>query len=243
MRKAAPPRRVWSLWRQYGRDTQRPLYCLIFLLPLITAYELGALILRPAVWPERQLVAHSLIQRLLGWFGATGFWLPAVVLLATLLIWQLARGYPWRVHAWVLLLMPVESVILTAPLFALGQVLLQAGTVPRGLALWQETVLALGAGIYEELVFRFYLMGSLAWLLERGLHVSRKIGTPVVIVLSAVLFAVCHFTPIGREPFAWMHVLLLLLAGAYLGLIFMRRGLGVAVGCHVAYNLLPYLLR
>jgi membrane protease YdiL (CAAX protease family) len=243
MRRAAAPPRARPFWKQYARDTQRPLYCLLFLFPLVATYELGALILRPAVWPDRQLVAHSLIQKLLGWFGASGFWVPAVVLLATLLLWHVLAGHPWRIRWWVLPLMVAESVALTVPLFVLGHALLRAGPGSPAGVLQQEIVLALGAGIYEELVFRFYLILGLLWLLERALRVPKKAARPLVIVLSAGLFAICHFAPIGRELFGWKHFVLLVGAGVYLALLFRQRGLGVAAGCHVAFNLIPYVWR
>ena len=236
--KNAPPPCL-SHRRQYDQASQQPLYCLLFLFPLVATHEFGTLLLQPALWPERQLVAFSLIQRLLSWIGASGSWLPAAALLLTLLIWHLLRRHPWRIHGWVFPLMILESLLLTVPLFALGRVMMQAGTAPDSLNLREQIILALGAGIYEELVFRLYLIVGLLRLLESGLRLPKKISNPVAIALSALVFAVCHFSPIGGEPFAWQHFLMLVLAGAYLALIFLRRGLGVVTGCHVAFNLIP----
>ena len=241
LRKPAPPARVQPIWRQYYDNTQRPLYCLLFLFPLVATHEFGALLLRPVVWPERQLVAYRVIEKLLAWFGASGFWLPAVVLLLTLLIWHVLCRDPWRIRGWVLLLMVIESVVLTAPLLVLGRVMMQAGAEPIGPDLREQIVLALGAGIYEELVFRLYLIAGLTLLFESVLRAKKDHGLRLALVLSAMAFAVCHFAPIGSAPFAWRHFLLLLVAGAYLGLIFVRRGLGVAAGCHAAFNLIPLL--
>ena len=238
--KNAPPPRL-SHRRQYDQASQQPLYCLLFLLPVVATHEFGMLLLRPSLWPERQLVAFSLIQRLLSWIGASGSWLPAAVLLLTLLIWHLLRRHPWRIYGWVFPLMILESLLLTVPLFAMGQVMMQANTAPAVpvLNMREQIVLALGAGIYEELVFRLYLIGGLLHLLKNGLRLPKKISNSVAIALSALLFAGCHFSPIGGEPFAWQHFLMLVLAGAYLALIFLRRGLGVVTGCHVAFNLIP----
>ena len=41
------PRRVGTVWTEYRDATRQPLYCLLLLLPLVGAYELGALLLRP----------------------------------------------------------------------------------------------------------------------------------------------------------------------------------------------------
>ncbi|MFH1747333.1 MAG: CPBP family intramembrane glutamic endopeptidase [Planctomycetota bacterium] len=234
---------VQPIWRQYYQDAQRPLYCLLFLFPLVATYEFGAMILRPVAWPERQLLAHSLIQKLLGWFGATGFWLPAVALLLTLFIWHILSRHAWRIHGWVLPLMVVESVLLTAPLFVLGEVMTQvtSTSAPAGGDIRQQLILVLGAGIYEELVFRLYLIAGLAWLLESVLRVSRKTAMLLVVALSAMIFAGCHFTPVGSELFSWQRFMLLVLAGSYLAVVFIQRGLGVAAGCHAAFNIIPLL--
>jgi hypothetical protein len=232
--------RAQSLWRQYVEETRRPLYCLLFLFPLVATYEFGALILRPTTWPGRQLVAHSLILKMLGWLGGSGFWLPAIVLLLTLLIWHVLERHPWRIHGWVLPLMAIESVLLTAPLFVLGQVILTA-TAPAQGDLREPIVLALGAGVYEELVFRLYQIAALTLLLENVLRTPRRVCRPLVIVISAIVFALCHFEPIGSAPYSWRHFTLLVLGGAYLALVFVGRGLGVAAGCHAAKNLIPLL--
>src|SRR5256885_11094080 len=89
----------------YWESTQEPLYSLIFLLPFIATYEVGAILLRPFLAPQRQLVAKRLIEGLLGWFGASAVWLPGAALLATLLAWHIFSRRKWQVRAWGLLLM------------------------------------------------------------------------------------------------------------------------------------------
>jgi len=233
------------LWRVYKVEAPQPLYCLLFLFPLVATYEFGTLLLPPVTWPERQLVAQSLVQKLLSWFGAGGMWLPGVALLLTLLIWHILARHSWRVRLWVLPVMALESIVLTVPLYVLGQVMmLQAGQGGAGgvLALREHVILALGAGIYEELVFRLYLIAGLSRLLESGLRVARRVSVPVVVALSAVLFALCHFAPIGSAAFDGRHFVQLALAGVYLAIVFLWRGLGIAAGCHAAYNLVPVWL-
>lgn len=231
-------RKPTSAWHAYVEDAQRPLYCLLFLFPLVAAYEFGALLLRPVSCPGRQLVAHSLIQNLLGWFGASGTLLPALALLATLLVWHLLSGQGWRVRGWVLPLMACESVVLIVPLFVLGRLLLAAPSSAANLAdLRQQMVMALGAGLYEELVFRLGVVCAVLWLFENGLRIRNAAGPCTAVVVSAAVFAACHFQPIGIEPFELAQFLQLTAAGAYLAVIFLLRGLGITAGCHAAYNL------
>ena len=221
----------------YWAATRQPLYCLLFLFPLVATYEFGTLIINPGGLSQPHLVAYGLIRGLLAWLGASGFWLPGVVLLLTLLIWHILGRDSWQIRGWVLPLMLAESVALALPLFALNQVMLTAGqTQNAGLAL--QIMVALGAGVYEELVFRLYLITGLTLLLVHLLRVPKRISLWLVIGSAAAIFALCHVQPIGAEPFAWPSFLMRLAAGVYRSLIFIARGLGVATGCHAAYNLI-----
>jgi membrane protease YdiL (CAAX protease family) len=105
-----------------------------------------------------------------------------------------------------------------------------------------QMVLVLGAGIYEELVFRLYLVSGLAWLLKGVCRVPKRAALPAAVVLAALIFAACHLRPIGADTFEWPQFLALTVAGGYLAVVFVVRGLGVATGCHVAYNLVALAL-
>lgn len=229
-----------ALARLYWRSTPQPLYCLLFLLPLIAAYEFGSLMLRPHVWPERQLVAQNLLHNMLGWFGLTGLLLPGVLLLVTLLVWHGLSRHDWHVRAWALPLMAGESLLLTIPLFLLNGALLAgrraAGEdwAPRNV----QIITALGAGIYEEMVFRLLLIAGLLLIFHEALKLSRPAARGLAVGLASLAFAACHFAPIGANEFAWPNFLVLVLDGAFLSLVYLWRGLGVAVGCHAGYNVI-----
>jgi len=224
----------------YWQAARQPLCCLVFLAPLVVGYEMGALMLRPEVWPEQRLVAQRFIQQLAAWFGADAFWIPGAALVATLFIWHSLSRASWRLCGWTLLMMIAESLILALPLLVMGKLLQQAAAGGDD-ACHVQLILALGAGIYEELVFRFYLISGLIALLAAGFKMSRNSATFVAASLAALLFAACHFTPIGSESLNWPLFLMFAAAGGYLSLVFVLRGLGVATGCHVVFNLITLL--
>ena len=239
-RKAAP------LARRYRDAARQPVACLAFLLPLAAAYELGVLLLRSEIGPQQRLVAQWLIERLIAWLGPEGAWVPGAALLVTLLLWQLWNKSSWRLRARVPLLMILESLLLALPLFVLGELLQQdarTGAGPPAVErLRVQLLLALGAGIFEELCFRFYLVGGLTHLLAGACRVSRRAAVPIAVVLASLIFAACHFEPVGLRAFEWPLFLVLTAAGGYLSVIFIARGLGIATGCHVAYNLVMLIL-
>lgn len=223
----------------YTDATRQPLYCLAFLFPLIAVYEFGAMMLRPMASPERLLLAPSFINDALAWFGAVGPWVPGAALLATLLSWHLLSGHNWQLRAWVPLLMLAESVALALPLIVLSDLMMQAGALPP--LSKTRIVTAIGAAIYEEALFRFALVSALLAILVDLARVPRMTASIIAGTLAALIFAAMHCRPLGSEPFAWAPFILRTLAGGYLALLFMARGLGVCTGAHAAYNVITLL--
>lgn len=237
------PRLTWpawlsspAFWARYLAQSRRPLTSLLFLLPLLAFYEIGTLLLHSGL-PQQRLLAHNLIVAAFGWIGVSGFWLPGVLLIAALLISHRLRRERWRVPPEVLPLMLVESVVLVLPLLAMNMVLLIAAVGGPGSAVGR-VVVSMGAAVYEELVFRYFLVGGLIWLATRVWKFRWQQAAWVVVPLAALMFAQCHFEPVGGERYATLPYLLRFLAGIYLGIVFIGRGLGVTTGCHAAYNLL-----
>jgi len=229
------PVRLRKRWQRYALEARRPLHCLLLLAPLAVAYECGLSWLTDARTPGRNLLAHGLIEGLLAWVGLVGRWVPPAVLIVSLLVWHRLRHDGWRVRWWVPLVMPAEGLALAIPLLALSA-LFAAPPLAHPVA-------ALGAGIYEELVFRLLLISGLNWLLVEVLQRARSTALGLAVVLAALTFALCHFLPLGSGAFAWKSFGFRLVAGLYLSMVFLERGLGVSSSCHVAYNLLLLWLR
>ncbi|NLW51348.1 MAG: CPBP family intramembrane metalloprotease [Candidatus Brocadiaceae bacterium] len=98
--------------------------------------------------------------------------------------------------------------------------------------------LALGAGVYEELVFRLLLVGGGSLLLCRVFLWSRAPSLAVMLAASSVLFAAAHHVgPLG-EPLESYRFLYRTVCGLALGVVFTTRGFGVAAWTHSAYNAL-----
>ena len=97
---------------------------------------------------------------------------------------------------------------------------------------------AIGAGIYEEALFRFILMGGMIVVLHYWMRAPIRWTVPIAALLSAGLFSYAHHAAsgIGSEPWHWGHFLLRGLLGALLGAIFWVRGLGIVVYTHALYN-------
>ena len=223
----------------YLAVSSRPLMSLVFLLPFILLYEIGTrLLLTDPVHGTQDIVAFTLLQRFFAWFGATGRHLPAFAVVAILLAWHLARKDRWSVSLPTLLGMAVESIALAVPLIVFALVLARyvALGTPPGMSIGETLVLSLGAGVYEELVFRLMLCTGLAIVLRNCLKLSVRTSLLLLVVVSATLFSAYHY--LGHEVFSWRIFVFRLGAGVYFALLFLTRGFGITAGSHMAYDVL-----
>lgn len=111
-----------------------------------------------------------------------------------------------------------------------------------------DIVTGIGAGIYEELVFRLILICLLMLVLEDLLGMSHLRSIILAVVISAALFSAHHhvFFVNGRfgagEVFSLGRFMFRTLAGVYFAVLFAVRGFGIAAGTHAFYNIIAAVL-
>ncbi len=225
--------------------THRPLHCLVFIAPLMVLFHVGTL------WYGRaRLLAPQDLGRLLGWLGGAGWFLPPAMVVAVLLGQQAFRREPWHVNGVVISGMMGESIAFIVPLIVLSHVTGRflaaaalAGANPD--TVLRRLLVAMGAGVYEEFLFRLLLVSLLLMLLVDIFQLPKKWMALLAVAVSGVLFSLYHFSAAqltGKAEFPWSVFTFRALAGVYLGALFVFRGFGVAVGTHTFYNLYALLL-
>ncbi|MFH1110672.1 MAG: CPBP family intramembrane glutamic endopeptidase [Planctomycetota bacterium] len=215
----------------------RPLDALVFLLPLIVFYEVASLA------RQDRVIAFDFLRRFFELFGQVGMWAPGLAVIVILLATHVAAGDKWVVHWNRVGWMYVESVALSVPLLLLNWAVPLVSTTGNSSSLLDRLALGIGAGVYEELVFRLILISVVVMI---GVDLLRRDRAPVAVaavILSSLAFAAHHHRPIGAEPFELVRFLFRTMAGVYLAAIFWFRGYGPAAGCHAAYNVALVLLR
>ena len=242
----------------YWVRSSRPLASLFFLAPLLVAYEMGVMIYATDYQHgvAQHIYARTLMVEFFAWFGIHVPFLTALILVVLLLSWHFVRRNPWDFEPGIYLVMAAEAAILAVPLLLVmilaerqlhPAIALQAvgGTAGRAVmpvnyrtALF---VLSIGAGIYEELLFRVVAIAALHWLLVDVIELSEVWGATAAIGASAVLFALYHFA--GPTPFSLAGCLLYTLGGFYLAAVYILRGFGIAAGTHAMYDILVEVLR
>ena len=102
-------------------------------------------------------------------------------------------------------------------------------------SLLADIVTGIGAGIYEELVFRLILMSVLIILFQNTLGFERKTSIMISVLLSAGLFSAHHHISV---PLNWVEFGFRTAAGIYFAALFGIRGFGIAAGTHAFYDII-----
>jgi hypothetical protein len=244
---------ITSSISSYWDATRAPRYSLTFAFPLLVVYELLAFALShgevSGVRNGADVLLKSLFVALGGRYGLALF---GVVLIGggAALAWRDAQrsgGIRPRYLTWML----VESVgyalvfgmvagtltVLLLPHLALVAGVRETGSAwPSNQSLATQLMISLGAGIYEELLFRVVLVSGLAWLAMRLFGWRRTGANVFAVVLGALIFSAFHYIgPYGErlalDSFTFRTVAGLLFSGLYV-----LRGFGITAWTHALYD-------
>lgn len=228
----------------YFAQAELPFASLALLLPLLVLYEVGTrhFASDPFAGTEHRIIAFKLMQDFFRLFGASGRYLPALAIVGILLAWHIARNDPWRVKLGTLTGMSLEGAFLGLPLLAIGILGLRYLMTATGDGNWRGMiVLSIGAGIYEELVFRLIAFTLLQLLLVDFLELPRLWAGIAMVLAASMAFSLYHY--LGSEPFHWHSFIFRTFAGIYFGVIFLFRGFGITAFSHASYDVCVVGLR
>ncbi len=230
-----------------------PRYSLLFVLPLLILYEVLALALagpdRSGVRNAADVMLRQLATLLGGTHGPAVLGAAVVIGCLVLVRRDLKRGGGVRpgiftmmlaescVHAVLLgVVVGTLTVQILGPLARLSVGDIAAMGVPT------QIMLSLGAGLYEELVFRVLLVGALTWAARIILGVPVKAAVIFAVIGSALLFSAFHYIgPYGDELRLGSFVFRTL-AGVVFSVLYVLRGFGITAWAHALYDLFLLLL-
>lgn len=233
--KAQAKAASWTL-RRYAQDSRSLGSSALLTAPVVLAYEVGLLALGDRAVRN---AADALIDQGLTALGRPAALAINLVVLGAFVVYAL-RAAPRKATPFGLLLPVILESALYACLLAPALMIIgrrmMAAPVPS--TLLEGIVLSLGAGFYEELVFRLAAVGGVLIALERGLHVTSGWATVLVLVGAGVAFSWFHHAGAGGERFEAPVFVMRAVAGILLGGLFLLRGFGVACYTHVIYDVL-----
>lgn len=234
---------------EYWSQTRRPLVCLVFLVPLLAAYEVGVLWFAGS---EQDTIRNGADFWMRDWLRVIGFdhalLLPALVL-GGLLVWHVIGRHPWRFSMETLAGMFAESLLFAFVLVVVGQLtdfLFRQAAAVTSLSISQQAetlrvIMFLGAGVYEEFLFRLCLL-PVCYGLFRLLRLEAKWSAGLAILATSLMFSLAHYVGPAAETMVLFTFTFRALAGAYFAALFVTRGFGITVGCHATYDLIVGVL-
>jgi membrane protease YdiL (CAAX protease family) len=150
-----------------------------------------------------------------------------------------------------------ECILLSIPLIVLSLLLNRGAAVSnaagQGAEIWHmlgvDIVTGIGAGIFEELIFRLILICLLMLIFQDFLKMEKKPAVVLSVVISAILFSAHHhiFFANGQfyqgDTFTVGKFVFRAIAGVYFAILYAVRGFGVTAGTHALYNIFAVLAR
>jgi Type II CAAX prenyl endopeptidase Rce1-like len=240
----------WS----YLRTARTPRYSLTFSLPLLAAYETLAFVLSRLEVAEVRSGADVLLKNVfVGLGGRHGLAAFGAVLVggAVAIIWRDLRR-SGQVRPRYFFFMTGESVAyalmfglvagsLTQLLLPTMALVVKPAELATGyqarLSLPTQLMISLGAGIYEELLFRVLLVSGLTLVATKVFRWSRTSGVIVAVLLGALIFSVFHYLGPYGEPFAVGSFTFRTIAGLLFSGLYVLRGFGITAWTHALYDI------
>jgi hypothetical protein len=238
-----PPRAYWQASRE-------PRHSLLFALPLLVFYQGLAAAVPPGPRGGVRNGADVLLERAFIWLAGPSGPLVFMICLIGAGLWLVAkdmRARGERLSPSVFGAMLAESVGLALGFGVVvgGLTALVLGQPPSPFAApsaaerlggWTVLMLSLGAGIYEELLFRVLLVGALAWMARRVAGWRPPVAGAAATLAGALLFAAFHYIgPYGDVLDVYSFVYRTI-GGLFFSALYLLRGFGITAWTHALYD-------
>ena len=225
----------------YFSTSRSYFYSFLFTIPLFFVYEISILFLSKDDIIVVRNGADFLMRNILESFDIYGLYALGFVFFsgfALSFIFFIKADKKKELKFNFLFFMFIESVLWSFILYLMLSKFMLVLMNPMGKMILQQVTLAIGAGIYEEFLFRVLLIAGLTRLLGfifLWKQLSRKI---VALIISGGIFSAFHFMGEYGDFFSMELFLLRFFAGIILGVLYLFRGFGITAYTHSIYDLI-----
>ena len=225
----------------YLLKSRTSFYSFLFTLPLFFLYEVNILFLS---WDDILVVrngADFLMRNILESFDIYGLYGLGLVFFLGLLvtyIFFIKEDQQQEVNVNFLFIMLAESMLWSVVLYFLLFKFMVLLMNPVGKTILQQVTLSIGAGIYEEFLFRVLLIAGLSGILGFVFMWDKTFKNIIAVVLSGGIFSAFHFMGEYGDFFSMELFLIRFFAGLILGVLYMYRGFGITAYTHSIYDLI-----
>jgi len=240
----------------YWEASRAHRYSLLFALPLLLLYEaLAAVLTRdPSVGGVRNGADVVLKELFLATVGGRGplLFMAVVVGVSLWLVWRDMRAHRWQLRAWIFGGMVLESLGLA---LALGTVVgaltarllgplgaLAAGSDVGALDWPTQLMLSVGAGLYEELLFRVVVVAAIANGTRLAFGWGRGAAGVVATIVGALIFSAFHYVGPYGDDFALQSFTFRAIAGVMFSALYLTRGFGITAWTHAMYDVMVMMV-
>ena len=225
----------------YFKDTKSPFYGFIFTIPLFLIYELGIILNSNESIISMRNGADVLLRQILSFFGLNGiYWLGLVFFVAYLItfFFHKSKMKQNEINNIYLFIMIIESLCWANLIYLFMSNIHILLMNPTGSIILQKVTLAIGAGIYEEFLFRVVLILLLSQIIKFIFKWNLKFSRIVAMIISAGIFSSFHFLGEYGDYFSFNIFMIRFFAGIFLGMIYFTRGFGIVAWSHSIYDLI-----
>ena len=230
----------WEQYKEYSRASKSPFYSFLFVVPLMMTYEIAAFVMNKSDIEGLRNGADVVTKQIFSLFGVAGFYGFSILVLAILIglfIHEL-RDKEFILQYRYLLAMLCES-ILYGLLFGfvvsrITNIFLQ---FPTSFSWKHQLVLSLGAGVYEEFLFRVVLITLFVLIFTKVVGLKKITSVIIAIFISSLIFSGFHYIGILGEPFLVRTFVFRFIGGTILSVLYVLRGFGVTAYTHSFYDL------
>jgi hypothetical protein len=240
----------------YWQVSRAPRYSLLFALPLLVFYQVLAVLLahgERSVRNGADVILQSLFTAMAGAWGPPLF-MVCLIGAGLWLVMRDMRAHGSRLRGGVFAAMLGESIALALIFgFVVGSVtsgvlgMLQTLALPGGrgheMDWWTRLMVSLGAGIYEELLFRVLLVGALA-AAARALLGWRPLTAGIAAtVAGAAIFSAFHYIGPYGDRWELYSFAFRMVAGLFFSGLYLARGFGITAWTHALYDVLLLVMQ
>ena len=224
----------------YWRFSRSAYYSVVAALPLLVAYEILVILTQSRYWSLRN-AADVWIRTFLMAFDLQSQHLTFVMIGILFALIPLAKSYSTGVRLKVnyFILMLAEAFLYSLLLGVLLQTILRVSGLSSGgpgNGPLQNFALSLGAGLFEEIIFRVVLLNML-FLLLKPLLKSKVSAAVVSVLVASFLFSMSHYIGTMADQWQLYSFMFRWVAGLLFTVLYFMRGFAITAYTHALYDI------
>ena len=224
----------------YWRYSRSAYYSAVAALPLLVIYEILIVLSQSRYWGIRN-AADVWIRTFLMAFDLQAQHITFVLIGISLALIPIAksRARGIKLKANYFALMFAECLAFSLVLGVLLQSILRLGGLSSGgpgSGLMQNLALSVGAGLFEEIIFRVILL-NLLFLLLSPLLQKKVVAAVVSVLLASFLFSLSHYVGTMADTWQLYSFMFRWAAGLLFTVLYFVRGFAITAYTHALYDI------